>query len=89
MRPLRIAFLTDEFVAAAIDHHGCIRIDFPARLVGPRGKVNPTCLQGPNGARVILPDISGDERLTPTTLRGLCRRLGLRIEFFDPDPTVN
>ena len=78
----------DAFVATAIEH-GCIRIDFPARLKGPRGMVNPTCLQGPNGARVILPDIAADECLTPTTLGGLCRQLGLAVEFFDPDPTVN
>ena len=78
----------DEFTGGAIDQ-GCTRIDFPAGLEGPRGVVNPKCLQGPNGARVILPDMAADECLTPTVLRGLCRRLGLSLEFFDTDPTIN
>lgn len=65
-----------EFMAIAANH-GCKRVQIPGTIVGPRGEIDPTCLQGPSGVPVVLPDIAPDEPLTPTVLSNLCRRLGL------------
>lgn len=69
----------DEFVARASDF-GCKRVVFPGTLTGPEGEVYPKCMVGPRGITTVLPDIPGNERLTPTVLNQCCRALGIPPE---------
>ena len=49
------------------------------QLVGPKGKVDIRCLRSPSGRTAVLPEIEEDDRLTPTVLASLCRRLKIDL----------
>lgn len=65
-----------EFKTWACDR-GCKRYDPSVKISGPRNASNPRCLIGPNDRVVILPNMSDDERLAPSTVEGYCRQLGI------------
>ena len=44
-------------------------------LVGPRGPETVRILRSDTGGSAVLPNIADDERLTPTVLYNLCRKL--------------
>lgn len=71
----------DEFVDKALTL-GCREHSFEGRVVGPRGPVRVRCLKGNRNIICVLPDIDGDERLTPTVLRSLCNRLAIDVSHF-------
>ena len=63
-----------EFVRWATEQ-GCSETDDTIEMWGPRGNTVVRMIDGPEGQRVVLPDIEEAEHLTPIMISNLSRRL--------------
>ena len=70
----------DEFIEYA-KKNGCKEGDKEVVLVGPRGPTSVRYLVRPDGAFAVLPEMNGDEHLTPTMTGSLCRQLQIPALF--------
>lgn len=80
----------DEFIRRARGNFGCRYEPDAVTLLGPDGESRVSMLsRGENGERhiAILPQLAGEERLTPHVLRSICARLEIPLAEFGFDLT--